>query len=115
MLAGLVEVYHFVLSRHKWQHLVHIRPKGKRVNYRDPADDELNRITLSDPEVEVEEWEPGYKDPVGISVEPSEEDGFVMDMEKHGHDWDEDTIQIEVEDELCQHRMVATEEAVVWA
>ena len=39
----------------------------------------------------------------------------MMDMQEHGPDWDEDTVQIEVEDELCQHRMVATEEAVVWA
>ena len=72
-------------------------------------------MTLSDPEVEAEEWEPGYEDPVRISVEPKEEDGFVMDMEEHGPDWDEDTVHIEVEDELRQHQMVATEEAIVWA
>ena len=70
---------------------------------------------LSDPEVEAEEWWPGYEDPVGISVEPKEEDRFVMDMEEHGPDWDEDTVHIEVEDELCQREMVATEEAIVWA
>ena len=40
---------------HKRHHLVHIRPKGKRVNYKDTADDESNCITLSDPEVEAEE------------------------------------------------------------
>ena len=88
-------------KRHYW---VHIRPKGKRVNYDAPADDESNCITLSDPEVDAEEWWPGYEDPVGISVEPNEEDGFVMDMEGHGPDWDEDTVHIEVEDELSRHR-----------
>ena len=85
------------------------------MNYRDPADDESNCITLSDPEMEVEEWEPGYEDPVGISVEPNEEDGFVTDMEEHGPDWDEDTVHIEVEDELRRCEMVTTEEAIVWA
>ena len=65
---------------HKRHCLVHVRPKGKRVNYRDPANDESNCITLSDHEVEAEEWEPGYEDLVGISVEPKEEDGFVTDM-----------------------------------
>ena len=57
----------------------------------------------------------GYEDPVGISVEPKEEDGFVTDMEEHGPDWDEDTVHIEVEDELRWREMVATEEAIVWA
>ena len=71
---------------HKRHHWVHIRPKGKRVNYEDPADDESNCITLSDPKVEAEAWEPGYEDLVGISVEPNEEDGFVTDMEDHGPD-----------------------------
>jgi len=84
-------------KRHYW---AHVRPKGKRVNYDDPADDESNCITLSDPELDAEEWEPGYEDPVGISVEPNQEDGFVTDMEDHGPDWDEDTIHIEVEDDL---------------
>ena len=94
---------------------MHVRPKGKRVNYRLPADDESNCITLSDLEVEAEEWEPGYEDLVGISVEPKEEDGFVTDMEEHGPNWDEDIVHFEVEDELCRREMVATEEAIVWA
>ena len=66
--------------------------------------DESNCITLSDPEMEAEEWWLGYEDPVRISVEPREEDSFVMDMEEHGPNWDEDTIHIEVEDELCRRR-----------
>ena len=48
--------------------------------------------------------EQGYEDPVGISVEPNEEDGFVMNMEDHGPDWDEDSVHIEVEDELRHRR-----------
>ena len=70
---------------------------------------------LSDPEVEAEEWEPGYEDPVRISLEPKGEDGFEMDMEEHGPGWDEDTIHIEVEDELRWQEMVTTKEAIVWA
>ena len=85
------------------------------MNYRDAADDESNCITLLDPEVEAEEWWPGHEDPVGISVEPNEEDGFVTDMEEHAPDWDEDTNHIDVEDELRRRQMVATEEAIVWA
>ena len=74
-------------------------------NYRDPADDESNCIAHSDLEDEAEEWKPGYEDPVGISVEPNEEDGFVTDMEDHGSNWDEDSVHIEVEDELhCSRR-----------
>ena len=72
----------------------------RKASYDDPADDESNCITLSDPEVDAEEWWPGYEDPVGISVEPNKEDGFVTDMEDHGPDWDEDTVHIEVEDDL---------------
>ena len=90
---------------HKWHYWAHVHPKGKRVNYDDPADDESNCITLSDPKVDADEWWPGYEDPVGISVEPNEEDGFVMDMEDHGPNWDEDTVHIEVEDELRQRRL----------
>ena len=67
----------------------------------------MSRTTLSYPEVDAEEWWPGYEDPVGISVEPNEEDGFVTDMEDHGPDWDEDMVHIEVEDELCRHRLDA--------
>ena len=81
--------------------------KGKRVNYDDPANDESNCITLSDPEVDAEEWWLGYEDPVGISVEPNQEDGFVTDMEDHGPDWDEDTVHIEVEDDLCLRSLEA--------
>ena len=55
--------------------------------------------------MDAEEWEPGYEDLIGISVEPNEEDGFVVDMEDHGPDWDEDTVHIEVEDELRQRRL----------
>ena len=54
-------------KRHFW---AHVHPKGKRVNYDDPADDESNCTTLSDPEVDAEEWWPGYEDLVGISIEP---------------------------------------------
>ena len=92
---------------HKWHFWVHVCLKGKRVNYSDPANDESNCITLSDPEVDADEWEPGYEDPLGISVEPNEEDGFVTDMEDHGHDWDEDSVHIEVGDELCWRRLDA--------
>ena len=88
-------------KRHFW---AHVRPKSKRVDYSDPADDESNCITLSDPEVEAEEWEPGYEDPIEISVEPNEEDGFMAVMEDHGPDWDEDTIHIEVEDQLRKRK-----------
>ena len=77
------------------------------MNYNEPADGESNCITLSDPEVDAEEWWPGYEDPVGISVEPNEEDSFVMDMEDHGPDWDEDTIHIEAEDELRLRKLEA--------
>ena len=88
-------------KRHFW---AHVRPKGKRVNYSDPADDESNCIAHSDLEDGAEEWDPSYEDPVGISVEPNEEDGFMTDMEDHGPDWDEDTVHIEVEDELRRRR-----------
>ena len=74
------------------------------MNYSDPADDESNCIAHSDLEDEAEEWDPSYENPVGISVEPNEEDGFVMDMEDHCPDSDEDTVHIEVEDELRRHR-----------
>ena len=74
------------------------------MNYDDPADDESNCIMLSDPEVDAEEWWPGYEDPVGISVEPNEEDGFVVDMEDHDYDSDEDTVHIEEEDILCRRK-----------
>ena len=83
--------------RHYW---AHVHPKGKRVNYDDLANDESNCITLLDPNVDADEWWLGYEDPVGISVEPNQEDSFVTDMEDHGPDWDEDTIHIEVEDDL---------------
>ena len=73
------------LQLHKRHYWAHVHPKGKRVNYDDPADDESNCITLSDPEVDAEEWWPGYEDPVGRSVEPNEEDSFVMDG--HGGPW----------------------------
>ena len=54
--------------------------------------------------MDAEEWWPGYEDPVGISVELNEEDGFMMDMEDHGPDSDEDTVHIEVEDDLRRRR-----------
>ena len=49
-------------------------------------------------------WELGYVDLVGVSVEPNEEDGFVMDMEDHDYNSDEYTIHIEEEDILCQRK-----------
>ena len=54
-------------------------------------------------------WEPGYVDPVGISVEPNEEDGFVTDTEDHDYDSDEDTVHIEVEDIRRQRKREAQE------
>ena len=88
---------------HKWHFWAHVRPKGKRVDYAvprredgsDPIDDESNCFV--DP-ADEDVWEPGYVDPRGISVEPNEEDGFVMDMDDHEYDSDEDTVHIEVED-----------------
>ena len=50
-----------------------------------------------------------YEDPVGISVEPNEEDGFVTDTEDHNYDSDEDTIHIEVEDIRCHRKRNAQE------
>ena len=46
---------------------------------------------------------------VGVSVEPNEEDGFVMDTEDHDYDSDEDTVHIEVED-ICRQRKRDTQE-----
>ena len=71
-----------------------------RVDGSDLISDESN--CFDDPDDE-DVWEPGQEEPVGMGIELTEEDGFVMDMEDHGYDWDEDNIHIEEED-ICRNR-----------
>ena len=51
----------------------------------------------------------GQEEPVRLGLEPTEDDGFIMDMEDHGYDWDDASIHIEDED-ICHKREREAEE-----